>query len=283
MTQAVIPLAFEDHLVRSVVVDGEPWFVGKDVCAVLDITKHHQALDRLDEDERGTCNVGTPSGIQEMIIISEPGVYRLVFTSRKPLAERFKRWLAHEVLPALRRDGRYQRAEADGAPEEGEPLQMQALKLSMVREARLIFGPERAGALWTSIGLPAVPNPYPAGHEEPFRALDLLTHAMIAGTSLRSMLLSALDGGDEPALQPAGIRALPERREPAFAVWPQGALPSFVVKDTEFQGRLGRVLARLPGAEGSAVVKIAGEARRCTIIPARYLDENPVEFTPVIQ
>ena len=280
MTHSVIPLAFEYHLVRSVMRDGEPWFVGKDVCAVLEIRDHRQALDRLDDDERGGCIVPTPGGVQEATIISEPGVYRLVFTSRKPSAERFKRWLAHEVLPALRRDGRYQAREPDGAPEESEPLQAYALKLQTVREARLIFGPQRAQALWSTIGLPAVPRPYPAGHDEPFRALDMLTKATLAGVTLRELLLSALDGTDEPLLPAAGLRALPERREPAFAVWPQGELPRAAVKGSEFEGRLGRVLARLPGAEGSAVVKIAGEPRRCVVIPARYLDETPAEFAP---
>lgn len=61
--------------------DGQPWFVGLDVCRALDISKPHQALDRLDEDERGTCIIGTPGGDQSAIVISEAGVYRLVFAS----------------------------------------------------------------------------------------------------------------------------------------------------------------------------------------------------------
>jgi len=101
----IVPFVFKDSLVRAVEKDGELWFVGKDVCAVLEIKKHHQALDRLDPDERGTCTTGTPGGIQEMIVVSEPGVFRLIFRSRKPQAEEFMRWLAHEVLPALRKHG----------------------------------------------------------------------------------------------------------------------------------------------------------------------------------
>lgn len=56
----VVPFAFEDRLVRAVSKGGEPWLVGKDVCEVLGISKHHQALERLDDDERGTYSVGTP-------------------------------------------------------------------------------------------------------------------------------------------------------------------------------------------------------------------------------
>jgi prophage antirepressor-like protein len=239
MTQAVIPFAFEDHLVRSVIHDGQPWFVAIDVCRALDLKGDAgQHTRRLDHDEVLTLTIAdAPSisdqgqamhgGVRQANVISEPGVYRLVFTSRKPSAERFKRWLAHDVLPALRRDGRYQVREPDGAPEEAEPLQAYALKLQTVREARLIYGPQRAQALWSTIGLPAVPNPYPAGHDEPFRALDMLTRATRAGATLRELLISALDGTDEPSLPPAGLRALPERREPAIAVWPQGDQPRF--------------------------------------------------------
>lgn len=115
---AITNFAFGEHLVRVIEREGEPWFVGKDVCGVLGISKHHQALENLDIDERGTCNVGTPSGNQDMIIVSEPGVYRLIFRSRKPEAERFKRWLAHEVLPEIRRTGRYGPKE-EGGDEKG--------------------------------------------------------------------------------------------------------------------------------------------------------------------
>jgi prophage antirepressor-like protein len=80
---AVVPFAFEDKLVRTVRIEDEPWFAGKDVCSVLDIRDHKQALGRLDEDERGGCSVPTPQGPQEMIVVSEAGVYRLIFTSRK--------------------------------------------------------------------------------------------------------------------------------------------------------------------------------------------------------
>lgn len=112
-------LVFEsEHMVRVTEIDGEPWFVGRDVCRALGIQNESQALARLDEDERATHLMGTPtakgvantdplSNRQEMIVISEPGVYRLVFSSRKPIAERFKRWLAHEVIPAIRMTGSY--------------------------------------------------------------------------------------------------------------------------------------------------------------------------------
>jgi prophage antirepressor-like protein len=108
-----IPFLYQsDKLVRAIVgSDGEPWFVGIDVCRLLDIKKHHQALNRLKSDERGTCNLGTPGGLQDMIIVSEPGFYRLIFSSHKPEAERIQDWVYHEVLPSIRRTGGYRAGE----------------------------------------------------------------------------------------------------------------------------------------------------------------------------
>ena len=104
---APVPFLFEgEHLVRIVYgADSEPWFVGIDVCHVLGISDHTRRFGRLNEDEGDGHMIPTPGGDQRVIIVSEPGVYRLMFSSRKPEAERFKRWLAHDVLPSLRRTG----------------------------------------------------------------------------------------------------------------------------------------------------------------------------------
>jgi prophage antirepressor-like protein len=98
---------YNDHEVRTVIIDGELWMVAKDVCDVLEIKDVSMALKALDEDEKGTSTVGTPGGPQEMSIISEPGLFHLLNTSRKPAAKPFKRWVNHEVLPALRKTGVY--------------------------------------------------------------------------------------------------------------------------------------------------------------------------------
>lgn len=87
--------------------DGEPWFVAKDVCKCLEIGNSSQALSYLDEDEKGVIISDTPGGPQSLSIISEPGLYSLILRSRKPQARAFKRWITHEVLPALRRSGHY--------------------------------------------------------------------------------------------------------------------------------------------------------------------------------
>ena len=95
--------------------DDEPMFVAKDVCAALSIAP--TAASRLDEDEKGLRLTQTPGGEQNVLLVTEPGFYRLVLKSRKPEAKAFQRWVTHEVLPALRRDGGYMVAR-DETPEQ---------------------------------------------------------------------------------------------------------------------------------------------------------------------
>lgn len=88
---------------------GEPWFVAKDVCDILEISNPSDALQALDDDEKtnlGNSYVWSEPG-RRPLIISEPGLYRLVMRSRKPEAKEFQRWVTHEVLPQIRRTGGY--------------------------------------------------------------------------------------------------------------------------------------------------------------------------------
>ncbi|MBD0743489.1 hypothetical protein BG418_18115 [Streptomyces sp. CBMA152] len=93
--------------VRSVMIDGEPWFVGKDACDVVGISKYRDALIQLDGDERASMAVDTPGGPQQMVVVSEPGVYALMLISRSPRVKSFRRWITHEVIPSIRRTGSY--------------------------------------------------------------------------------------------------------------------------------------------------------------------------------
>lgn len=107
MSAQVIPFDFEEQSVRAVLRDGVSWWVAADVCRVLEIGYHRDALARLDEDERGSVLVDTLGGPQSMGAINESGLYALILRSRKPAARRFRKWVTAEVLPALRREGRY--------------------------------------------------------------------------------------------------------------------------------------------------------------------------------
>ena len=84
--------------------NGEPWFVAKDVCDILEISNPSDALKRLDDDERSRFNLGRQG---ETNIVNEAGLYVLVLGSRKPEAHEFKRWVTHEVLPQIRKTGGY--------------------------------------------------------------------------------------------------------------------------------------------------------------------------------
>lgn len=93
--------------VRIIPVDGELMFVAKDVCDCLEITKHRDAISRLDSDERGSVKLDTPGGKQDIAAVNEYGLYSLVLSSRKPEAKDFKRWITHDVIPAIRKTGSY--------------------------------------------------------------------------------------------------------------------------------------------------------------------------------
>lgn len=95
------------HDIRVVVVDDAPWFVAADVAAALGYRDSFNATRLLDEVEKGTHEMSTPGGLQSVTIVSEPGLYRLVMRSNRPDAVRFQMWVAHEVLPAIRRTGTY--------------------------------------------------------------------------------------------------------------------------------------------------------------------------------
>lgn len=111
----VIPFNFGKQEVRTLLINEQPWFVASDVCASLAIGNVSLAVngradrknDGLDEDERGIATVNTPYGAQEMLIVSESGLYALIFKSRKAEAKRFKKWVTSEVLPSIRRSGVY--------------------------------------------------------------------------------------------------------------------------------------------------------------------------------
>ena len=93
--------------VRIILQDNEPWFVAKDVCECLEISNSRQALSRLDTDEKADVILNDGSQNRKMNIVNEYGLYNLVLSSRKPEAKEFKRWITHDVLPALRKTGSY--------------------------------------------------------------------------------------------------------------------------------------------------------------------------------
>lgn len=93
--------------IRTLTIDGEPWFVAADVCKALELGNPSMTVERLDADEKGISSIDTLGGKQRMAIINEPGLYSVILCSRKPEAKAFKRWITHEVIPAIRKYGGY--------------------------------------------------------------------------------------------------------------------------------------------------------------------------------
>lgn len=113
--------------VRTVAIDGEPWFVLKDVCEVFGEANYRRVAARLDEDEKGVSQIATPGGNQSMTIVNEPGLYSALFTMQPEKArgvsdeyiknrikqlKAFKRWITHEVIPSIRKTGSYTKPES---------------------------------------------------------------------------------------------------------------------------------------------------------------------------
>ncbi len=94
--------------VRTVMIDGEPYFVGKDVAEILGYAEPRSAISKkVDDEDRGVAKMETPSGMQEMTIINESGLYSLILSSKLESAKKFKRWVTSEVLPTIRKQGYY--------------------------------------------------------------------------------------------------------------------------------------------------------------------------------
>lgn len=112
--------AFDSHALRVVTdAEGQPWFVAADVLLTLELDR--KALERVEDDDKGVSSIHTLGGPQLLTTVNEPGLYGLVLGSRKPEAKRFKRWVTHEVLPALRKTGRYAMPGAEPDPA-GPPI-----------------------------------------------------------------------------------------------------------------------------------------------------------------
>ena len=99
---------FDGSMVRTITINNEPYFIGKDVAQVLGYRDTSDALKKhVDEEDKGVCEMPTPGGRQQMKMVNESGLYSLIIGSKLPTAKRFKRWVTSEVLPAIRKHGAY--------------------------------------------------------------------------------------------------------------------------------------------------------------------------------
>lgn len=92
---------FDKQAIRTIILNGQPWFASSDVCSALELTNPRETIRRLDADERGKVRLATAGGEQETNVVNESGLYLLTFNSRKPEAAAFRKWVTSEVLPSL--------------------------------------------------------------------------------------------------------------------------------------------------------------------------------------
>jgi prophage antirepressor-like protein len=158
------PFLFEGEIVvRIIDRDGQPWFVAADVCRALGLLNAADTVKALDDDEKGIDSIYTPGGRQEVIVISESGLFVLIFKSRKPEAVRFRKWVTSEVLPSLRRVGSYTTTTAEPIARAKKPYEEWSLEeirvaLAQVRSAGDAINQATAVWMWEHVGLPMPPR-----------------------------------------------------------------------------------------------------------------------------
>lgn len=136
---------YQSNEVRTILVNGEPWFCLADVCRVLGIANHKNVFARLDDDEKGVHEMDTPGGKQKMSIINESGLYSVILRSDKPEAKPFRKWVTSKVLPAIRKTGSYS---ANALPDPKTRL----------AEAKIKNARARVASIWLKL---AQTNPIP--------------------------------------------------------------------------------------------------------------------------
>jgi prophage antirepressor-like protein len=275
MSAEIIPFDFEEQAVRVIMRGEEPWFVAADVCRVLDIKNPSDATSRLDDDERDTVNLNT-LGLTEGIrgnpnatVISESGLYALVVRSDKPEAKRFRKWITAEVLPAIRRTGRYEHPAAVEAPArpEGEiagmPIREAELWLQMVREARLTRGNSAAVSIWDGSPLPRLSPVRGASvtREDGAEALAHLNEVVaVLVSQARNRSPEAID-----ALTGFGCRV---RDEGLFVGNPNHPGVERLFAGSRFTGgRYRAALLALPGVEVAGPASIGNVTCRGIVLP----------------
>jgi len=185
--------AFEGQQVRFVGTADKPEWVAQDVADVLEIQNIRQTLAGFEQDEKGVCTIYTPGGEQEMLTVTEPGLYRTIFKSRKEVAKRFRRWVLHEVLPSIRKTSNYSLPSAE--------LELKKLELELIRAKQRYLDVSYAIQLSTSS---AMLN-YLRGDAPPSREVEHVKHFVdartgkeVGSTEGRSLTQLIADAGLNP-------------------------------------------------------------------------------------
>lgn len=272
----IIPFDFEEQAVRVMMRDGDPWFVAADVCRVLELGNPSETIKRLDDDERMTLSsiegqTGR-GGARSLNVISESGLYALIFTSRKEQAKRFRKWVTSEVLPSIRRTGHFDMTPHDTPPPnldeshgsiDGLPLRSAEMWLQMVREARLTRGTAAAIKLWNHSPLPQITDTTQlADPKEGRNCISVLRERYAA------IIKEARKGNSncEHVLSRAGLRPL---QQGLFVA----NMAIVALRDTQWQdGSQRAALQSVPDVQSDPTTRrLNGKATRGVIVPWHHL------------
>lgn len=184
--------AFEGWQVRFIGTTEQPEWVAQDVCNVLSIKNARDTLADFELDEKGVAIIYTPGGEQEMLTVTEPGLYRLLSKSRKPIAKRFQRWVFHQVLPSIRKTGSYSLPQAE--------TERMRLELELIRAKQHYQDTSYAIVLSTSAAvLQWLRGEAPPPHELVYRDRFLdATGKEIGSSSGRALTQLIADAGLNP-------------------------------------------------------------------------------------
>ena len=129
----------KDVQLRTRVIDGNPWFVAKDLCEILELDDVRRAVEPLDDDEKLTGEILQSGQMRSMWLVNESGMYTLIIRSRKPEAKNFRKWVTGEVLPSIRKTGRYEVAGSAGVAVRRGPRRATAAELMTVELMNLLW------------------------------------------------------------------------------------------------------------------------------------------------
>ena len=244
-----LSFTFSTQQLRAVMIDGEPWFVAADVCDALNHSDTSMACSRLDDDEKLVQAMFVSGQNREILLINESGLYSLILTSRKPEAKKFKKWVTSEVLPAIRKTGRYVAPVAPAHPQ-GERLSANDWR-NLKRAVWIAVHGFRFEGVWTqavwfylrrALGVPT-PGDYSIDH---LPRLGQELQAVISATEQVHTMLIAIE------------------QEAAKRIFRKGECADMVVSELQAQA-----MARLDTMQGQLVTLPTYLARDMAAIPSR--------------
>lgn len=279
---------FKTLPVRVIFRSEEPWFVAADVCRILGITNHRDAVQKLDDDEKDCVGLTDAIGRdQETTIVSESGLYTLLLRCRDAVkvgtdAHRFRKWVTSEVLPSIRRDGFYEIPGKVTSPDTnldgrafGFPLAKVNSIASMMRAVQNAAGPEAALEIYRLSGMPQISHLTVgaiAGTscDDPNGCIRHLLRASTRnGVSMANLLTMALhDAVAAKSLPDYGLKLGPQEASDCLAIANRHPFLARLYADTQWCGDWRVALTMLPGARASrGKVTFGKETERATLLP----------------